>query len=152
MHLVKKEDIVLINLVANSGSETEKIALYIGRCGANKYAETKSDETRASERKPISLVAKATSWMRKPRGRRVSYSRITFATLESHREVPLSPPVRSFSLMRFADDAPVFFLRAHIFSGRSDTACSILLFIALRNDTGAFDQASHSSIALHSVP
>lgn len=61
IRLVKKEDIVLINLVANSGSEMEKIALYIGKCGANKYAETKSDETRASERKPISLVAKATS-------------------------------------------------------------------------------------------
>lgn len=126
MHLVEKEDIVLINLVANSESETEKIALYIGRCGANKYAETKSDETRARKE---AYFARSQGHVMNAKTKSVNYSRITFATLESHREASLSSPVRSFYLMRSQSTLQSSFF-AHIYFQNVPTPCTLFFCLS----------------------
>lgn len=96
-----REGIILISLTANL-TRDEEIGLYrrTGQTNTRKRGVTAGE----SEKKPISPVSKATSWMRKPRGR-VSYSRIIFTTLESHRDAP-------FSLFLFLPFS-VFFLLVH---------------------------------------
>lgn len=99
-----------------------------------RYARTK--RTTTSEKQPISphiqghVMNAKMSW-----GGRVSYGCITFAALlESHRDTPMLSSL-FFSCLQTHFTLFVFFPFKHIFSG-SPTSNTILLFIALCNDTG----------------
>lgn len=83
-------------------------------------------------------------------GGRVSYSRITFATLESRRDTSFS---RSLLLLspRSYKDAPVPLL---LYTSRTATPRYSFVYRAVctYNETGAFGQFPRVSIALRSVP
>lgn len=86
-------------------------------------------------------------------GVRVSYSRITFATLESHRDTP-SSLVLSFFFLLVQTPWPSSF--KHIFPGRRARYSFVyravcMLYIHVYNETRAFGQFPRVSTVLCSV-
>lgn len=85
----EKGDISLINLISRVSLGARQRNRVISAKGANKHAETESDNEGEREDTYFAFI-QGHVMNAKTKGGHVSYSRITFATLESHRDTPSS--------------------------------------------------------------